>query len=133
MSLSSPAVGRAGRLVAHGVDAGRVTTLAYGDTRALVPNTTDANRAFAKEFGAANKGNMPTMVQAGVYSAVFHYLKAVHDLKADGDGRAVVAEGLAAGDRVVVDGQLRLANGTRIAAQRGEAAQPPKPPAVAER
>ena len=30
----------------------------------------DNNRAFAKEFGAANKGNMPTMVQAGVYSAV---------------------------------------------------------------
>src|SRR5438093_9869477 len=26
----------------------------------------DNNRAFAKEFGAANKGNMPTMVQAGV-------------------------------------------------------------------
>jgi len=46
------------------------------------------------------------------------------------DGRTVVAEGLAAGDRVVVDGQLRLANGTRVAVQRGEAAPPPKPPAV---
>src|SRR3989440_10373158 len=29
----------------------------------------DNNRAFAKEFGPANKGNMPTMVQAGGYSA----------------------------------------------------------------
>jgi multidrug efflux system membrane fusion protein len=46
------------------------------------------------------------------------------------DRRTVVAEGLAAGDRVVVDGQLRLANGTRVAVQRGEAAPPPKPPAV---
>jgi branched-chain amino acid transport system substrate-binding protein len=52
----------------------------------------DANRAFANDFSAANKGNRPTMVQAGVYSAVTHYLKAVHALKADGDGAAVVAK-----------------------------------------
>jgi branched-chain amino acid transport system substrate-binding protein len=52
----------------------------------------DNNRAFAKEFGVANKGNMPTMVQAGVYSAVTHYLKAVHELKSDADGAAVVAK-----------------------------------------
>jgi branched-chain amino acid transport system substrate-binding protein len=52
----------------------------------------DNNRAFAKEFGAANKGNMPTMVQAGVYSAITHYLKAVHELKSDADGAAVVAK-----------------------------------------
>jgi branched-chain amino acid transport system substrate-binding protein len=31
------------------------------------------------------------MVHAGAYSAVSHYLKAVHALKADGDGRAVAA------------------------------------------
>jgi multidrug efflux system membrane fusion protein len=50
-------------------------------------------------------------------------------------GRTVVPEGLAAGDRVVVDGQLRLANGTRVAVQRSEATPPPKLPAgpVAER
>src|SRR6478735_668594 len=52
----------------------------------------DANRAFANEFAAANKGNRPTMVQAGVYSAVTHYLKAVHALKSDADGAAVVAK-----------------------------------------
>ena len=52
----------------------------------------DNNRAFAKEFAPANKGNMPTMVQAGVYSAVMHYLKAVHELKSDADGAAVVAK-----------------------------------------
>ena len=39
-------------------------------TEAWYWDQTDNNRAFAKEFGAANKGNMPTMVQAGVYSAV---------------------------------------------------------------
>jgi membrane fusion protein, multidrug efflux system len=51
------------------------------------------------------------------------------------DGKTVVAEGLAAGDRVVVDGQLRLDNGTRVAVQRPEGARPPKssPVPVAER
>ena len=32
------------------------------------------------------------MVQAGVYSSVFHYLKAVHEMKSDADGAAVVAK-----------------------------------------
>jgi len=32
------------------------------------------------------------MVQAGVYSAVTHYLKAVHALKSDADGAAVVVK-----------------------------------------
>src|SRR5438067_5363366 len=52
----------------------------------------DANREFAKKFSAANKGKYPTMVQAGVYSAVTHYLKAVEALKNDEDGKAVVAK-----------------------------------------
>ncbi len=55
-------------------------------------DTNDNNRAFAKEFSAANRGNYPTMIQAGVYSAVTHYLKAVHELKSDADGAAVVAK-----------------------------------------
>ncbi len=35
---------------------------------------------------------MPTMVQAGVYASVLHYLKAVEALKSDADGKAVVAK-----------------------------------------
>jgi branched-chain amino acid transport system substrate-binding protein len=35
---------------------------------------------------------MPTMVHAGVYSAVRHYLKAIAELKSAGDGKAVVAK-----------------------------------------
>ena len=31
--------------------------------------------------------------------------------------KTVIAEGLAAGERVVVDGQLRLSNGTRVTVQ----------------
>jgi nitrogen fixation protein len=43
----------------------------------------------------------------------------------------VIAEGLAAGERVVVDGQLRLDNGTRVAIQKlPDAAPQPKPPPV---
>ena len=50
----------------------------------------DASRAFAKRFSAANKGIHPTMVHAGVYSAVRHYLKSVEALKSD-DGTKVIA------------------------------------------
>jgi hypothetical protein len=51
----------------------------------------DASRAFAKRFAPQYKGNMPTMVQAGVYSAVLHYLKAVEALKSD-EGPKVIAK-----------------------------------------
>ena len=51
----------------------------------------DASRAFARRFAPQYKGNMPTMVQAGVYSAVLHYLKAVEAIKSD-DGPKVIAK-----------------------------------------
>jgi branched-chain amino acid transport system substrate-binding protein len=37
----------------------------------------DETRAFTKRFQARNKGRVPTSAQAGVYSSVSHYLKAV--------------------------------------------------------
>jgi branched-chain amino acid transport system substrate-binding protein len=52
----------------------------------------DANRAWTKRWQAERPGKFPTMVHAGVYSAVLHYLKAVEALKADGDGKAVSAK-----------------------------------------
>ena len=51
----------------------------------------DQTRAFAKRFSALDKGIYPTMVHAGVYSAVTHYLKAVEALKSD-DGTKVIAK-----------------------------------------
>src|SRR4051812_15008925 len=48
-------------------------------------------RAFAKRFAPQNNNKYPTMVQAGVYSAVLHYLKAVEAAKTD-DGTKVVAK-----------------------------------------
>jgi len=51
----------------------------------------DQTRAFAKRFAAANGGKYPSMVQAGVYSSVIHYLKAVDAAKTD-DGTKVAAK-----------------------------------------
>ena len=51
----------------------------------------DQTRAFAKRFAEQDKGIHPTMVHAGVYSSVLHYLKAVEALKSD-DGTKVIAK-----------------------------------------
>jgi branched-chain amino acid transport system substrate-binding protein len=53
---------------------------------------TDANRAFTKRWQVMRPGKFPSMVPAGVYSSVIHYLKAVDALKSGADGRAVVAK-----------------------------------------
>ncbi|KKW66902.1 ABC transporter permease [Lampropedia cohaerens] len=45
-------------------------------------------RAFATRFAERHQGNMPTMVQAGVYSSTLHYLKSVAAAGTD-DWRAV--------------------------------------------
>jgi branched-chain amino acid transport system substrate-binding protein len=52
----------------------------------------DQTRGFSKRFAKLHKGAMPTMGQAGVYSAVLHYLKAVEALKSDAPGDKVVAK-----------------------------------------
>lgn len=51
----------------------------------------DGTRAFSQRFAKAHNGNMPSMVQAGVYSAVLHYLKAVEAAKSK-DAAAVMAK-----------------------------------------
>ncbi|TXM97572.1 ABC transporter substrate-binding protein [Methylobacterium sp. WL122] len=51
----------------------------------------DRTRALAQRFGARMGGRMPTMVQAGDYSAVLHYLKAAEAAGTD-DGLAVMAK-----------------------------------------
>jgi branched-chain amino acid transport system substrate-binding protein len=51
----------------------------------------DQTRAWTKRFAAANGGKHPSMVQAGVYSSVIHYLKAVEAAKTD-DGTKVAAK-----------------------------------------
>jgi branched-chain amino acid transport system substrate-binding protein len=51
----------------------------------------DQTRAFTKRFTERNKGLYPTMIHAGVYSGVLHYLKSVDALKGD-DGTKVIAK-----------------------------------------
>jgi branched-chain amino acid transport system substrate-binding protein len=51
----------------------------------------DQTRAWSRRFASANSGKMPSMVQAGVYSSVIHYLKAVEAAKTD-DGTKVAAK-----------------------------------------
>ena len=52
----------------------------------------DQTRAWTKRFTAQSpRGNYPTIVQAGVYASVLHYLKAVEAIKSD-DGAKVVEQ-----------------------------------------
>jgi branched-chain amino acid transport system substrate-binding protein len=84
-------------------------------TEAWYWDANDANREFTKKFQAQFPGKFPTMVQAGVYSAVTHYLKAVTALKSDADGKAVVAQMKATptDDRLFGKGTVR-ADGRKI-------------------
>src|SRR5260221_935190 len=60
-------------------------------TEAWYWDLNDANREFAKKFAPQFKGVYPTMVHAGVYSAVTPDLTAVEALKTDSDCKAIVA------------------------------------------
>ena len=51
----------------------------------------EQTRAFGKRFAQNNRGIHPTMIHAGVYAGVLHYLKAVEALKSD-DGGKVIAK-----------------------------------------
>ena len=84
-------------------------------TEAWYWDLNDANREFAKKFAPQNKNIHPTMVHAGVYSAVTHYLKAVHELKSEADGKAVVAKmkSMPTDDKLFGKGEIR-ADGRKI-------------------
>jgi len=64
-------------------------------TMLVVPfywDMSDTTRAFAQRFAQRHaKRNMPNDMQAGVYAAVLHYLKAVDKIGGATDGKAVVA------------------------------------------
>lgn len=59
-------------------------------TEAFYWDLNDQTRAWSKRFYEKHK-RMPTMVQAGVYSALLHYLKAVEALKSD-NGTQIIAK-----------------------------------------
>src|ERR671924_1932198 len=84
-------------------------------TEAWYWDLNDNNRAFAKRFAPQFKGIHPTMVHAGVYSAVTHYLKAVETLRSDADGKAIVAKmkEMPTDDKLLGKGTVR-ADGRKI-------------------
>jgi branched-chain amino acid transport system substrate-binding protein len=61
-------------------------------TEAWYWDSNDVSRAWTKRWQAERPGKIPTSAQAGVYSAVTHYLKTVHALKSHSDGSAVAAK-----------------------------------------
>ncbi len=73
----------------HGLGLEKAQGLIFTET--FYWDLNDSTRAWSKRFAAANGGKYPTMVQAGVYSAVLHYLKSVEALKSD-DGTKVAAK-----------------------------------------
>jgi branched-chain amino acid transport system substrate-binding protein len=75
----------------------------------------DANRSWTKRWQVERPGKVPTMATAGVYSTIVHYLKAVEALKADGNGKAVVAKmkEMPTDDRLFGKGTVR-ADGRKI-------------------
>jgi len=73
----------------HGLGLDKAQGLIF--TEAWYWDLNDQTRAWTKRFVAQNGGKYPTMVQAGVYAGVLHYLKAVQAAKTD-DGTKVVAK-----------------------------------------
>lgn len=61
-------------------------------TEAFYWDLNDQTRAWSKRFAEKHGGKMPTMVHAGVYSAVLHYLKTLAQVNSDGDGKTLVAK-----------------------------------------
>jgi branched-chain amino acid transport system substrate-binding protein len=72
----------------HGLGLDKAQGLIFTET--FYWDYNDQTRAFAKRFAAANRGVHPTMIHAGVYAGVLHYLKAIEALKSD-DGTKVIA------------------------------------------
>ena len=61
-------------------------------TEAFYWDMNEGTRAWTKRWQVERPGKFPTTVQAGVYAATLHYLKAVAALKSAADGKAVVAK-----------------------------------------
>jgi branched-chain amino acid transport system substrate-binding protein len=88
---------RGQRIVGLAVYLSEIVSLSLEATQGTVVVTNfywdmnDGARSFGRRFAERMGGRMPTDLQANVYAAVTHYLKAVEALGNSTDGRAVVA------------------------------------------
>ena len=75
----------------------------------------EGTRSFARRFGERMGGRMPTDLQANVYAAVTHFLRAADALGSSTDGRAIVAKmkALPTEDSIFGRGLIR-ADGRRV-------------------
>ena len=73
----------------HGLGLNNAQGLIFTET--FYWDLNESTRAFGKRFAQANRGIHPTMIHAGVYAGVLHYLKAVEAQKSD-DGTKVIAK-----------------------------------------
>jgi branched-chain amino acid transport system substrate-binding protein len=89
---------------------GLPTTQGLLMTAAWYWDMNDNNRAWTKRWQLEQPGKLPTMVHAGTYSAVLHYLKAVEALKSDANGKAVSAKmkEMPTDDRLLGKGTVRI-------------------------
>jgi branched-chain amino acid transport system substrate-binding protein len=90
----------------HGLGLNNAQGLIFTETFYWDQN--EQTRAWAKRFASQNNNKYPTMVHAGVYAAVLHYLKAVEASKTD-DGGKVVAQmkAMATDDPLFGKGRVR--------------------------
>ena len=58
-------------------------------TEAFYWDLNDGTRAWSKRFAEQSGGKMPTMVHAGVYAGVLHYLKAIEAAKSKDAGKVM--------------------------------------------
>jgi branched-chain amino acid transport system substrate-binding protein len=70
----------------------------------------DDTRAWSQRFAENHNGNMPTMIQAGVYSSLIHYFKAIEELGDASDGAAVVEamKAMPTSDQLFGEGEVRV-------------------------
>jgi branched-chain amino acid transport system substrate-binding protein len=71
---------------------GLETTQGLFVTETFYWDLNDDTRAWSKKWGDRNNQRRPTMMQAGVYAGVLHYLRAVKEVGKPDDGRQVVAK-----------------------------------------
>ncbi len=101
----------AGRLV----QAGDVAALGLPPAQGLVMteawywDMNDNTRAWTKRWQVERPGKLPSMIHAGVYASVLHYLKTVEALKSGGDGKAVAdkMKAMPTDDRLFGKGTIR--------------------------
>ena len=83
-------------------------------TEAFYWDQNDETRAWSERFAERHGGDMPTMVQAGVYSSVLHYLKAI-EAAGSAETEAVLEQmkQMPTEDPLFGEGEI-LANGRKI-------------------